>query len=96
MQLYLGLTPRLAQAFLRGDPGLKSFFFPLYVSTVILRSVDVVRTCGAKHLDGVNAWIMETPAVSTSRHDMNANLDMVSDTNVCVCVYAFKRGNAIS
>mmetsp|Transcript_15568 Transcript_15568/g.29366 ORF Transcript_15568/g.29366 Transcript_15568/m.29366 type:complete len:92 (+) Transcript_15568:677-952(+) len=78
LQLYLGLTPRLAQASLRGDPGLKSFFFPLYVRTVILRSVEIVRACCAKVVVGaMNAWILESPAVNRSRHDMNTNLDVI-------------------
>ena len=40
LQEYFGFTPSAAQAFLRGDPALKSFFWPLYVNTVIFSPLD--------------------------------------------------------
>lgn len=39
LQEYFGLTPSAEQAFFRGLPALKFFFFPLYDRTVIRRAV---------------------------------------------------------
>lgn len=40
LQEYFGLTPKLETAFFNGLPGLKFFFFPPYVSTVIRSEVS--------------------------------------------------------
>ena len=50
---YLTGTPNAAAARLNGDPGGKSFFLPLYTSTVICKSVVDARTA-AVVLGGVS------------------------------------------
>ena len=55
LQEYFGLTPKAATALLKGDPGLKSFFFPLYDKTVICRLEEEIATLGRALFEVVKA-----------------------------------------
>jgi hypothetical protein len=76
----LGLTPRLAQASLRGEPGLKSFFFPLYVNTVIWRSVELDRV-GDTNDGPVNARML-VMEMHTNKIRLDMNLFLTRDTMI--------------
>jgi hypothetical protein len=51
VQLYFGFTPSAATADFKGDPGLKSFFFPWYANTVMCKADDDPLTLVAERDD---------------------------------------------
>lgn len=77
LQEYFGFTPSFAHAFFNGEPALKLAFFPLYVNTVILRSV-LLRTP-----DGgvtTKALVQTTIAIRMEIINFVISFRMVDDT----------------